>query len=186
MPEPEKKENFWTTLPGILTGIAALLTAFTGFWVATGPHGNAPRAESVAVTDSTEPSSKPAQPPSSGAAVEYSAAPASTAVSAAITSVTVTSRVGVVTKLSAASFLHNSGDKTIPLMSGQTISFERIRSIDFLEAHYDQHMVDVRVTLDDGRIVTGDLQKDYAFTGDSDLGPFTIFVTEVRQIVFNR
>src|SRR5258705_13706889 len=37
--EPEKKQNFWTTLPGVLTGIAAVLTAVTGLLVVMYPHG---------------------------------------------------------------------------------------------------------------------------------------------------
>ena len=28
------KQNWWTTLPGVLTGLAALLTAITGFYLA--------------------------------------------------------------------------------------------------------------------------------------------------------
>jgi hypothetical protein len=37
--EPDKKQNFWTTLPGVLTGIAAVLTAGTGLLVVMYPHG---------------------------------------------------------------------------------------------------------------------------------------------------
>ncbi len=36
--ESEKKQSFWTTLPGFLTGVAALLTAVTGLLVAVYPH----------------------------------------------------------------------------------------------------------------------------------------------------
>jgi hypothetical protein len=39
LPEPDKKQSFWTTLPGVLTGIAALLTAVTGLLVVMYPHG---------------------------------------------------------------------------------------------------------------------------------------------------
>ncbi len=44
--EPGKKQSFWTTLPGVLTGIAALLTAVTGFLVVVYPHGFAGGKES--------------------------------------------------------------------------------------------------------------------------------------------
>jgi hypothetical protein len=44
--------------------------------------------------------------------------------------------------------------------------------------------VDVKVTLVDGRTIDGALRKDYAFTGENDLGPFHIFVQDVKQIVF--
>ncbi|NJD60656.1 MAG: hypothetical protein FIA98_14780 [Anaerolineae bacterium] len=34
---PDKKKSFWVTLPGILTGIAAVITAVTGLYVAFSP-----------------------------------------------------------------------------------------------------------------------------------------------------
>ena len=33
MTEPEHRQSFWTTVPGILTGLAALITAVTGLVV---------------------------------------------------------------------------------------------------------------------------------------------------------
>lgn len=37
----EHKANFWTTLPGILTGLAALITALTGLYLALQQNGGA-------------------------------------------------------------------------------------------------------------------------------------------------
>jgi hypothetical protein len=91
-----------------------------------------------------------------------------------------------VTKLSAKTFVHNYTDKTIELTSGQTIAFERIKVIDFFTVHPDERSIDVKVTLTDGRVVDGALKKDYAFNGESDLGPFHIFVQDVKQVVFAR
>lgn len=34
---PEKKKSFWQTLPGILTGIAAVITAITGLYLVISP-----------------------------------------------------------------------------------------------------------------------------------------------------
>jgi hypothetical protein len=42
----------------------------------------------------------------------------------------------------------------------------------------------VKVSLVDGRTIDGALRKDYAFTGENDLGQFHIFVQDVKQIVF--
>ena len=84
------------------------------------------------------------------------------------------------------SFRHNYTDSAIELTSGQTIAFEKIRSISFLTVNGDDHLVDVQVILIDGRTVNGALKTNYAFKGDSDIGPFTIFVQDVKQIDFNR
>jgi hypothetical protein len=37
-----KQGSWWTTLPGILTALAALITAITGFYVALSPHRDRP------------------------------------------------------------------------------------------------------------------------------------------------
>jgi hypothetical protein len=103
---------------------------------------------------------------------------------AARDTVVVTSRAGDVTKLLAKSFVHNYTDKAIELTTGQTIGFEKIKAIDFFSEHPNERSVDVKVTLVDGRTIDGALRKDYAFTGENDLGPFHIFVQDVKQIVF--
>jgi hypothetical protein len=176
----EKKQNFWTTMPGILTGLAALLTAATGLWVAIGPH-NKPSADEhpAAAVSAPLQSSAPGSAPPASTQQSSAALP-----SPAADTVRLTSRAGEVTQLSAKTFIHNFTDKAIELTSGQTIAFEKIKAIDFLTVHPDERSVDVKVTLTDGRIVNGALKKDYAFNGESDLGPFHISVQDVKQIVF--
>ena len=112
---------------------------------------------------SAPPASTQQNPASSSAALPSPAA----------NTVVLTSRAGEVTQLSAKTFIHNFTDKAIELTSGQTIVFEKIKAIDFLTVHPDERSVDVKVTLTDGRIVNGALKKDYAFSGESDLGLFT-------------
>jgi len=187
VPEQEKKESFWTTLPGMLTGLAALVTAVTGLWLAI-PHGSTPKPDAAAaITAGTSASEPPAKPilPAGGSSAQPSAA-VTTAPSIPAASVVVTPRSGAPTTLKIDTFVHNYYDKSIELMNGQSIALEKIKTIDFLDVHSDQRMVDVKLTLNDGRVVTGDLYKDYAFKGESDLGPFTIFMTDIKQIAFNR
>ena len=183
MPEPEKKENFWTTLPGILTGIAALLTAFTGLWIATSPHSGAAKAEPPAASSISEPSAKAALPARGSAPTQTASSQPPPAVEH--TGVVVTSRKNEVTQLSASSFHHNLTNEGIQLSSGQTIAFDRIKSIDFLDVDGDAHLVAVRVLLTNGNTKEGSLATNYAFNGQSDLGPFTIFVQDVKQLQFN-
>jgi len=185
-PELEKKQNFWTTIPGILTGLAALLTAATGLWVAIGPHDKPAADEHPAVSTPTPlQSSAPGSAPPASTQQSLASGSAATGQAGQYT-VTLTSRAGDVTRLSAKTFVHNYTDKAIELTSGQTIAFERIKAIDFFTVHPDERSIDVKVTLTDGRVVDGALKKDYAFNGESDLGPFHIFVQDVKQIVFAR
>ncbi len=183
MPEPEKKENFWTTLPGILTGVAALLTAFTGFWIATSSHGGTPKADPAAAVSTAEPSSKAALPARGSAPPQAASSQPLPAVEH--TAVVVTSRKNEVTQLSASSFHHNYTNEGIQLSSGQTIAFDRIRAIDFLDVDGNAHLVAIRVLLTNGNTKEGSLATNYAFNGQSDLGPFTIFVQDVKQLQFN-
>lgn len=39
---PNKQKSFWASLPGILTGVAAIITAITGLYLATGPDHTPP------------------------------------------------------------------------------------------------------------------------------------------------
>ena len=170
-------------MPGILTGLAALLTAVTGLWVAMSPHDKPGTGERPSTVSAPLQSSAPGSAPP--ASTQQSPASSSAALpSPAANTVVLTSRAGEVTQLSAKTFIHNFTDKAIELTSGQTIVFEKIKAIDFLTVHPDERSVDVKVTLTDGRIVNGAMKKDYAFSGESDLGPFHISVQDVKQIVF--
>lgn len=186
LPNPEKKENFWTTLPGLLTGLAALLTALTGLWIATAPHGSSARNDTPAITTPTDTRTKSSTPATAGSIPSATPAASGSTTPAPQSGVTVTSRKGEVTHLSASSFRHNYTDEAIQLSSGQTIAFERIQTIDFLTVNDDAHLVAIKILLVGGKTFEGSLPTNYAFKGESELGPFTIFVQDVKQIAFGR
>jgi hypothetical protein len=182
--ELDKKQNFWTTMPGILTGIAALLTAATGLFVAVYSHGDSGSKDhpAPALSTTAEPSSSApiaASSPSRPAATQAPANPVAKA------TVTVTSREGEVTKLFLKTFKHNYTDSAIELTSGQTISFDKIKAIDFFSVDNDHHVA-VKVTLTDGRTLDGILRTGYVFVGETDIGSFKISVENLKQIVFER
>lgn len=52
MAEPDGK-GFWTSLPGVLTALAAMVTALTGAWLAI-PHGRKDNPATVAPVDAAE------------------------------------------------------------------------------------------------------------------------------------
>jgi hypothetical protein len=175
--ESEKKQSFWMTLPGFLTGIAAVLTAVTGLLVVMYPHGFAGPKDRPPVGSATE----PAQAASSAAGVPgASAAPAARQRS----TVLVTAKDGTETRVSLNSFRDSYSGEAVQLKNGQSIPFDKIRSVDFLETHdYEE---DVRVTLMDGRALDGAIMSGEQMTGDTDIGPFSISVKSLKRILFEQ
>jgi hypothetical protein len=174
--ESEKKQSFWTTLPGFLTGIAAVLTAVTGLLVVMYPHGFAGPKDTPAVGSATEAARAAPSAAGSGA----SAAPAARL----RLTVLVTAKDGTETRVSLNSFRDSYSGEAIQLKNGQSIPLDKIRSVDFLETHdYEQ---DVRVTLTDGRALEGAIMSGEQMTGDTDVGPFSISVKSLKRVLFER
>ena len=62
MTESQNKANFWTTLPGILTGLAALVTALAGLWVAVHSIVSHPPVEQKSSVVGTQPGASETRP----------------------------------------------------------------------------------------------------------------------------
>ena len=179
MGDTDGKQSFWTTLPGILTGTAAVLTAATGMFLALHHPTISPIPSGIPATLPETQRTNTAPDPQVGSTAA-SAQPVTNGV------VAITSRDGHTTQVSLKSFRHNMTEDAIELKDGQTIAFEKIAAIDFLAVNDDAHLVAVKVHLADGRAINGDLATNYAFKGESDLGSFVIFVQDAKQIDFNR
>lgn len=177
MAELEKKQSFWTTLPGMLTGIAALLTAVTGLLVVMHPHGPAGGKESPAAGVSSG-----VQTPLAGGG--SSASPAPPMQQRQKATVLVVGKDGTETRVFLNGFKDSYTDEAIGLKSGQSIPFDKIRSIDFLDVH--EYQRDVKVTLTDGRTLEGAIQSGEQFRGETDIGPFAISVVNLKRIAFER
>ena len=177
MAEPNERQSFWTTLPGILTGLAALLTAGTGLFLAL----NHPRDAASHTDRPTPPAVSSAAPVST---LEPAASPGTATPNAAKESVIVTSRNGEVTRLAGKTFRHSVGGKSIELTSGQTVPFEKIRSIDFENVSNSE--APVHVTLTDGRVLEGAVSTNNLFEGENDIGPFSIYMTNVKRVAFQQ
>jgi hypothetical protein len=173
-----EKQNFWTTLPGILTGIAALLTAVTGMLLVLYPHGFRAAKESAPTTAGVEASRTAAI--EGGNAAPSGAAPAQSKKPGVL----VTEKDGSSTEISLRSLRDSYSGESVQLKNGQTVPFEKIKSIDFLGVtNYDQ---DVKVTLIDGRAIEGSIMSGEQITGDTDIGPFSISVKQLSRVVFQR
>jgi hypothetical protein len=174
------------TMPGILTGLAAVLTAVTGLLVVMYPHGLSGPKEKPAV-GAVSPSDAPgaasngagAVPGAGGTSVSPAAMPKQQK-----PTVLVIERDGSQTRLFLSSFRESQWDEAFRLKNGQSIPFDKIKSVDFLDAQdSDQN---VRVTLIDGRILEGAIQIGEQVLGSTDIGPFSISVRSLKQISFER
>jgi hypothetical protein len=179
--ELEKKQSFWTTLPGMMTGIAALLTAVTGLLVVMHPHGPAGGKESPGAGISSGVATPRATPAAGGGS---SASPAPSMQQRQKPTVLVVGKDGTETRVFLNGFKDSYTDEAIGLKSGQSIPFDKIGSIDFLDVH--EYQRDVKVTLRDGRTLEGAIQSGEQFRGETDIGPFAISVVNLKRIAFER
>jgi hypothetical protein len=170
--ESENKPNFWVTLPGFMTGLAAVLTAVTGLLVVMYQHGPA--------ISTAEPA--PAISPKEAAGA--GASPASTAPKQVRLTVLVVGKDGSETRVFSRGFEDSHSGKAFQLKSGQSIPFEKIASVDFTERRASEQ--DVKVTLRNGRDVAGSIMSGEQLTGMSDIGPFSISVSNLKRITFER
>ena len=179
MAEPDKKQNFWTTLPGFLTGIAAVLTAVTGLLVVLYPHGFSGSKEGHPTAVSREDAAATAPSGVGESSTHASAMPRQQK-----PTVLVVGKDGTESRVFQNSFRDSYSGEALQLKNGQSIRFDKIRSVDFLETHdYEQ---DVRVTLTDGRALDGAIMSGEQMTGDTDIGPFSISVKSLKRILFER
>jgi hypothetical protein len=196
--ESENKPNFWTTMPGLLTGVAAVLTAVTGMLVVMYPHGFSGAAGAGGSSgEAAALASKQKQAGTLGSAGEAAVDPGASpnAAGAALApasamprqqkpTVLVVAKDGTETKIFLNGFKDSYSGETIQLKSGQAIPFDKIRSVDFLDQHdYDEN---VKVTLTDGRALEGAIMVGEQMTGDSDIGPFSISVKSLKRVLFER
>jgi hypothetical protein len=185
--ESEKKQSFWTTLPGFLTGVAALLTAVTGLLVAVFPHALSGSKEGAVAAVGRAETARPAPVSEGGSSAPAgSGGPAGQQLPAAEqrqkATVLVVGKDGTQSKVFRNSFRDSYSGESIQLKNGQSIAFDKVGSIDFLETHaYEQ---EVRVTLTDGRTVEGAIMSGEQITGDTDIGAFSISVKDVKRILF--
>lgn len=187
MPADPPRQSFWTTLPGILTGIAALVTAVTGLIVGVSQSGwlrssaappAAGRAEGRAATAVASP---PDEPPGREAA----APPARDAKQEG--TVVITAQDGTVTTVYADSLEHRQQGRELYMLSGQRIPFDRIRTIEVTRV--DSGQARVEVTLVNGTVHSGSIASGlfpFAFTGTNDLGTFEIRVEHLARLTFER
>jgi len=210
MPE-HPRHSWWQTLPGVLTGIAAVITAITGLAVAVVQitSGDPPRsdrdpaavvtgAETTRATGSKAPGGESSsgaagdQAPAAGGEVQSEAAKGSASrasrdvawadVIAVITTRHGETRVRAETLSNCISVNH-----AISLGTGQDIPFERMRALEVLSAdprEAPNARAVVRVTLLDGSTTQGSVPANCDLFGYNELGRFATYFQDLKRIDF--
>jgi hypothetical protein len=191
MSEPQKAASWWQTVPGVLTALAAVLTAASGLAALLFQHG-------VLGEKMTEPTARvqpaPQVAPSSGAADPRPSTSVARPAAAAATrswpdaQAAVLAKDGSTTRVRADSFSHCiSVNHEIAFDAGQSIPFERMAGFEVLQA--DDHgspnaKAKLRVELLDGTAVAGTVDAACDLFGTNSLGRFTTYFDRVRSVRF--
>jgi hypothetical protein len=194
----EPRQNFWQTLPGILTATAGVLTAVTGLYLAivqnrgsdreaADPPAAAASAPATATRATREPPpavSTPSAPPPA------SASPASGVKPWADSTAELTTADGSVTAVRAETLSNCiSVSHAITLANGQTIPFELMRSVEFVRsdpAGAPNGRATIVVTLLDGRSLNGSMGSGCGIFGYNDIGRFDVNIDQLKRIDFLR
>jgi hypothetical protein len=206
MPEDSKRQSWWSTLPDLLTALAAFITAMTGLMAGlyqTGILGS--KAKPVAEISQPDPKGPPAErgqslPPKPSEGIEAPPgpqAPSSSgpgqrltpwsealAVITAIDDSTATVRAETLSYL--ISVVHG-----FEFSSGQSIDFEKMRGFTVLsvdDPNAPQAKATISVTLLDGKAITGDIHPGHGYdiAGYNELGRFQITLQRLKRVEFQR
>ena len=190
MPKDPASSSWWQTLPGVLTAVAALITAIGGLLAVllqTGvlhrrgdppPHLPSDRVAFVASTH-----------PGADTATIVSVSPSATKAWQDAT-VVLTGTDGKTTVLRAPSFSACiSVNQTLTLNGSQEIPFERMRSVDVLRADplgAPAGTAVVRITLLDERALEGRVDATCGLFGYNDVGRYDVNIQSLKRIEFRR
>lgn len=192
MSESPKPASWWQTLPGILTALAAIITALSGFVALLFQHGVL-----GAKSGSTTTTAAAAQivPNVAASPVTVKPSPAASVPQAAQAKrpwaeaeAVLLSRDGKTTRVRADSFSSCiSANHELALDGDQAIPFEKMASIDVLQADDNftpNAKAKLKVTLLDGAELSGAVAADCDLFGYNSLGRFTTFYHRLRSVRF--
>jgi hypothetical protein len=187
MAQDEAKSSFLTTLPGILTSFAALVTAAGGIILGLYQYGVLGSGQNHAGNASPDVTSQPVKQEttaqqSKSSEVLSSSHPEDSA------NVRITKTDGTLTTIIAdQSFYFCNGDGAIDLESGQSIKFDKITTIDVLSVDLDSEKTKLRIVLTDGKNIEGTANcGDWGPKGRSEMGDVDIPLHQVKRVAFPR
>lgn len=204
MSEPQKP-NWWQTLPGVLTALAATITALSGLAAILFQNGVfGAKAEAKAgnppITQVTTTDGPGASAGVSAAAAPHRAPPADSVGSASSAQAGKTARPwseaeavllgrdGTVTRIRASSLSNCiSANHELSLDNGQSIAFEKLAGFDVVQA--DDHAnsnakAKLRLILANGTEISGTVEANCDLFGTNDIGRVTTYYDQLRGVRF--
>ena len=193
MSEAPKPASWWQTLPGILTALAATITALSGFVALLFQNGvlghksepkaaQAPAQPTIPHVTATSATVKPPNPPASAPQDSKATRPWSDAEAVLL------GRDGKTTRVRADSFSNCiSANHELSLNGDQDIPFEKMAGIDVLQADENttpNAKAKLKVTLLDGIELSGSVAADCDLFGYNSVGRFTTFYHRLKSIRF--
>ncbi len=191
MADNHKPQSWWQTLPGILTGAAAAITAVTGLLailVQQGVIGGKDKSASPSRVEAPSPSGtqRISNVPASDPTTHSKDSPKTWAETEAI----ITASDGTATTIRAETLSNCiSVHHALDLASGQSIAFEKMRRFDVLNADARfaaNSRAAVVITLLDGRTIKDSVGADCDIFGYNDLGRFEITYQNLKRVEFRR
>lgn len=176
-----KAGSWWSTMPGILTGIAALVTAVAGLLAAIGQFGWLDPKPDEGPTD---------KPAIAGVQAAPLAAPATAPSPAATPTKPMTEiilRDGTRNTVFAESFKHLQTGQKLDLQSGQSVDVALLKRIDITDITQADDHVEVVLTTRDGTRVEGRMTSGlyaFSFTGRNKLGEVIVRLPQVQSVTF--
>lgn len=184
MTEPPRPNSWWQTLPGILTGVAAVVTAVSGLVGLLFQQGVLGRKAESAAPVAEQAKVQPAPAATQGAP----ATPAGKSWAEAVASITL--RGGQVTRVPASTFRHCiSVGEDLTLDSGQAVPFEKMRGFDVARADAPGTAggkASLVIHLLDGSELKGTMDAHCDLFGTNDLGRFSTTFDKLQGVRFER
>ena len=189
-PDPATR-NWWATLPGVLTALAAIITALAGLFAVLGQQGvlggkTTPAPVASPAAPSNGPVGLGAQGgPTQVAAAQPAAAPAQSPAlvvaglrAQGFKGLAVTAKDRSVISLAPSAEIYG---QAFPLSSGQKVEFDRIASVDIGQP-WDGR---IRITLVNGQQLDA-TTGSYTLAGSNELGRYMGSLPDIRRIEFLR
>jgi hypothetical protein len=182
----ENGKSFWQTTAGIITAVAALITAIGGVVgilvqndiIGGASDGRAAVASTSRGGDSNQasPDVTPRQPTDTSILIPWERATA-----------TLVRKDGTSATVKAPTVGLACATENLVFKNGQRVSLQLVRSIQFDAMYFENSSADGVVTLLDGRQLTDPIHTwNCPVTGSNELGPLAIQLAEIKRIDFHR
>ena len=191
MSEPAR--NFWQTVPGVITAVAALITALGGLLgvliqndvISLGSRpGQSSPVQPVAST-----AAEPTGQPTPSGTVKGSSAPTETGglIPWDMATALLVRDDGTTTTVKAQTVSLACDTGTLKFENGQTVSLDLVDSVRFDTVYLETATADGEVTLLDGHSLTDPIYTwNCPITGTNELGTVSIDLNDIERIAFQR